>query len=273
MAWSTYPTFVANDPLTAAEMNAYVRDDGNILKTSIDDLGNISLPTSQELTIATGAITVVQNHHGVDTESDAAADDLDTVTPGTDIEAGCLLILVPQNFNRVVTIKHGTGNINLDGGVDFVMNSESHRITLHLVGTDWYELSRVPQSGAVRMLSAPVNKADAQSVSLAQGWDTAVTLDLGSDCPAGAQAALLTIEATDAVGAMIRVRAEGSSGEYVASAFADNVSQADSDGHPNSQFVICPVDASGDIEYQIGNANAGATTVGGEVWIHGYIEG
>ncbi len=68
-----------------------------------------------ELTIASGVVTAVQGYHDVDTESNAASDDLDTISGLTD---GELSILRPESGARTVVIKHGTGNIYLPGGND-----------------------------------------------------------------------------------------------------------------------------------------------------------
>jgi hypothetical protein len=43
----------------------------------------LNYAAATELTIATGAITVTQSQHTVDTEADAASDDLDTISGGT----------------------------------------------------------------------------------------------------------------------------------------------------------------------------------------------
>ncbi len=73
---------------------------------------------SAELTIATGAVTQTQSYHTVDTESDAASDDLDTITIATDMS---VLLLTLENAARIVTLKHGTGNLNLPDDADIVM--------------------------------------------------------------------------------------------------------------------------------------------------------
>lgn len=71
-----------------------------------------------ELTIAAGVITATQTLHSVDTQSEGPSDDLDTITPDTDIN---ILYLQPENVGRIVTLKHGTGNLLLPNGNDIVM--------------------------------------------------------------------------------------------------------------------------------------------------------
>jgi hypothetical protein len=89
-----------------------------------------------ELTISSGQITATQNYHQVDTESDAATDDLDTINGGT---VGQILILRPQNDARTVVLKDGTGNLRLSG--DFSLDDLDDTITLIYTGSNWLELA------------------------------------------------------------------------------------------------------------------------------------
>ena len=50
MAWTTPRTWAANEVVTAAIMNSHVRDNENILKTSIDNNGHLILPVFQTKT-------------------------------------------------------------------------------------------------------------------------------------------------------------------------------------------------------------------------------
>ena len=93
----------------------------------------IDFQASGELTINTGAVTQTQSVHSIDTESDSAADDLDTLTPATDKN---FLMLKLEDAARVVTIKHGTGNFALPGDADIVMASNSMYQFL-FDGTNW----------------------------------------------------------------------------------------------------------------------------------------
>ncbi len=77
-----------------------------------------------EKTISGGVITVTGNYHTVDTESDAASDDLDTISLGTDIEEASLLIIRPEHDDRTIVVKHGTGNILCVGGADLTLDDE-----------------------------------------------------------------------------------------------------------------------------------------------------
>lgn len=118
---------------------------------AIDDQGALSFAASSTLTIATGVVTVTagNNVFALDTEAAAASDDLDTITLDTNGRACRLLILKAANVARVVTVKHGTGNIQLKGG-SFAMNDANHRLMLYRDGSTWYELARpLTQSDAV----------------------------------------------------------------------------------------------------------------------------
>lgn len=73
---------------------------------------------STELTISAGAITKTQTYHRIDTESDAASDDLDTINGGT---SGDELYIRAENTARTISVTNagniytGTGtNIDLD---------------------------------------------------------------------------------------------------------------------------------------------------------------
>ncbi len=101
------------------------------------------LTPDTELTIASGAITVTQGVHTVDTEGDASSDDLDTVTAGTGITEGAVLVLRAENTARVVTAKDGTGNLVLNG--DFILSATDRTLTLLYDGTNWVELARSVQ--------------------------------------------------------------------------------------------------------------------------------
>lgn len=81
-----------------------------ITSASVIQSGKLDFPTSSELTIASGSITPTQNWHTVDTEADAASDDLDTIV-ASGVTDGYVLFLRANNAARTVVIKHNTGNI------------------------------------------------------------------------------------------------------------------------------------------------------------------
>lgn len=90
-----------------------------------------------EKTIAAGVITVTGHFHLVDTEADAATDDLDTINGGT---TGQVIVLKAADGARDVVLKDGTGNLNLNG--DFTLDNAADTISLIYNGASWDELSR-----------------------------------------------------------------------------------------------------------------------------------
>lgn len=140
-----------NGGQVAIESNALQEDvDTNVYGTSstpisTHDAGDNSLRIrrhlvleQQNLTIASGAITVTNPYHAIDTEAAAATDDLTTIN-GT-VQAGQILVLRTVNSGRDVTVKDGTGNIQLAGG-DRVLDNIKDKLTLIWDGVDWCELA------------------------------------------------------------------------------------------------------------------------------------
>ena len=95
--------------------------------------------SGSELTIAAGAITATTSYHRVDTEADAATDDLATINGGT---MGQYLTLRAENGARDVVVKDGTGNLQLEG--DMTLNNTQDTITLIYDSTltAWLEVAR-----------------------------------------------------------------------------------------------------------------------------------
>lgn len=114
---------------------------GDVVGTNdFQDLSNKSLAVRNggELTISSGAITVTSSYHTVDTESDAASDDLDTINAS--LGAGQLLVVKAQNASRTVVVKNGTGNISI--GSDMSLSSLNKSIVLIYTGSEWHQFSR-----------------------------------------------------------------------------------------------------------------------------------
>jgi len=92
---------------------------------------------ANEVTIASSAVTIDRLWHKVDTESDAASDDLWYVWGGA---IGQFLILQAVDSARTVVCKDGTGNLQLAG--DFDLDNTRDRLMLMHDGSNWIELSR-----------------------------------------------------------------------------------------------------------------------------------
>lgn len=102
--------------------------------------GELYSSAGSELTIATGAISIPSSgdsFFSVDTESDAAEDDLVTINGGSD---GDIVLLVAANDARTVNIVHGTGNIVTRTGADLKLDSTSVLVALRYNGTNWVEI-------------------------------------------------------------------------------------------------------------------------------------
>lgn len=120
MAWTALRTWVAAETVTASHLNEQIRDNLAILKTTIDDSGHITLTAGADLTISSGAITVTDPLHKVDTEASAATDDLDTINSGTNVGEGFVLFLRSTNAGRVITAR------NLGGGGNIIAHDSSN---------------------------------------------------------------------------------------------------------------------------------------------------
>ncbi|MFC1885330.1 DUF2793 domain-containing protein [Thermodesulfobacteriota bacterium] len=95
------------------------------------NLGILTLDGTLELTISGGAVTAAQTLHRIDTEGDAGSDELDTISGGTD---GMVLMLRIENSSRIVTLKHGTGNLELRGK-DITIDDTDYFVILIYDGT------------------------------------------------------------------------------------------------------------------------------------------
>lgn len=125
MAWTAPKTWIA-EILTKEDLNQYMRDNQNFLKT------NIAWGAATELTIASGAVTKTQSFHKIDTEADAISDDLNTISGGAE---GEIIIIRIVDAARKVTVKDGTGNIEL--GADVLLDSVGEMLTLIHDGSNW----------------------------------------------------------------------------------------------------------------------------------------
>ena len=75
--------------------------------------------------IATGIITVTQSNHIITAET-STTDDLVTITIGAALvsTSHSLIIRLQADTGDTITIKHGTGNIELASGADFSLRGE-----------------------------------------------------------------------------------------------------------------------------------------------------
>ena len=120
------------DTLTATEYNNLI----TFIKSTTPSSGTIGFGTPSELTISSGSVTKTASFHTIDTESDAATDDLDTISGGT---TGDIIILKAADSARTVVVKNGTGNIVLPS--DFDLDNANDTIVLIYDGTNWLALA------------------------------------------------------------------------------------------------------------------------------------
>lgn len=145
---STYPTGVksfgaVNDGDTITdEMFEEAYDEVNAIENGlINGLDHpLRLAAATEYTISSGAITVAKGYIAIDTEADAASDDLATITAGSNVGEGSIIICRAENTARVVTLKDGSGNLLLNG--DYALSATDRTITLIYDGSNWRELAR-----------------------------------------------------------------------------------------------------------------------------------
>jgi len=115
------------DTVSEVTTDAGVAVDGLVIKDGgVVNLANIDLPASTEKTISGGVITADQIFHTIDTEGDAATDDLDTIThtTGTDV-----IFIRAQDTARDVVLKDGTGNLEL-AGADITLDDTDKSVIL-----------------------------------------------------------------------------------------------------------------------------------------------
>lgn len=93
-----------------------------------------------DLTIASGVVTVTHFMHRIDTEAAGATDDLDTINGAG---ARQMLVIEAVSSARTVVVKHGTGNVFLNGAVDFSLTHVRDKLWLmsNVAGTEWHQIS------------------------------------------------------------------------------------------------------------------------------------
>jgi hypothetical protein len=74
--------------------------------TAAQTFQNLIFGAASELTIASGAVAATRSYHTIDTEADAASDDLDDITG---LGAGELLLVTPAHTDRSVVLRHAIG--------------------------------------------------------------------------------------------------------------------------------------------------------------------
>lgn len=97
-----------------------------------------------ELTIAAGSVTPTAALHKIDTEGNAATDDL-THIDYTNHPEGRVIVISNVNAGRVVTLKNesgGNGEMVIADDADLELLHPYQTVTLARVGTQWLEIGR-----------------------------------------------------------------------------------------------------------------------------------
>jgi len=108
----------------------------SIRKSSLLAIRKLTGMAASELTIASGVVAATQLVHSIDTEADAASDDLDSITGG---QAEQMVLVRPASAARTVVIKHaiGANKIATPGGISISLAEATDWALLMYNGTQW----------------------------------------------------------------------------------------------------------------------------------------
>lgn len=129
-----------NVPLNQYGILVAVRDADNtewVAGKVSNGLTQLGLP--DEVTISGGHLGFITRHyHTVDTEADAASDNLDSMASTTN---GRLLVLQAENTNRTVVIRHAVNNIfNMSGGNVSLDSTEKLWVGVYDIFVGWIQI-------------------------------------------------------------------------------------------------------------------------------------
>jgi len=176
---------------SSADAAAYVSVNGGTAWSPLQTTGaggtqaDLIFDAATELTIATGAITATQGYHTIDTEADAASDDLDSIAGGT---AGEVVVVRPADAARTVVLKHGVGAnlIACLGGRDISLAEANDTAILVYNGTQWVAfgstlldnvLGTANTWTAEQTFSAGAAFLDSDAITLGTGDDDTISHD------------------------------------------------------------------------------------------------
>ena len=155
----------------------------------IVNLLGLEMTAFAELTLDTdGIIAVTQMLHTVDTFEGAASDDLVTVNGGATVN---LIVLKAEHTDRTVVVKHGTGNIWLQGKADISLDDLEDGIMLVWTGTNWIDIAAGGAGGGAGSDTTAIHDDEAGEI-LGIDQDTAPigTHELLSENAAGTKKAI-----------------------------------------------------------------------------------
>lgn len=195
-------------PFSAAAVNAAIRQQRVNLQNIVNGVTGFEKLTwvNSAATLATDTLDLTSKTRVVvvDTEGAAATDNLSTISNGTAYQT---LWLKAADVGRVITVKHGVGNIKLWSAVDGTLSS-TNWLQLFYDGTQW--------SDGALPVTYPQNFVINTARTVLGANATSVTI---SSIPATYQHLLLILElssdsASSSDGALLRFNADTTSGNY-----------------------------------------------------------
>jgi len=129
-------------PITLADGSS-----GSLIGQELDLTGLVEHPIILEtlsiLTISSGSCTVSKDYHIIAAES-GTTDDLVTINGGVDRQ----VLAIQADAGDTITVKHGTGNVYLNGEADFDLSGDKS-LLLFYDGTNWSDLGAGGSSGVL----------------------------------------------------------------------------------------------------------------------------
>jgi len=143
----------------------------------------LDVTDASELTISSGSITPTQFMHTVDTEGDAASDDLDTIA--TTAGKRQFLLLMPENTARAVTVLSSGGggpNIYLNPNYgSYTMNNSNDFLLLYQQDdTDWVEVARYRDALSGFTVDVNANSYDLLNLGILDFWISSKSIASGT---------------------------------------------------------------------------------------------
>lgn len=133
---------------------------------------SLILSSSAEVTIASGAVTLTQGLHTVDTENDDASDNLDTISG---LGAGELAVLYPASGARTVVLRHLAGNIVCPGAADISLADATDHVLLLGTATQVIVLAASLLAGAAAVFASLDLNGGADALILDADADTTIS--------------------------------------------------------------------------------------------------
>lgn len=158
MTANFHTPIATNAPVNASTVNtplASLDSQLTAVTSGSASLSGLNLGAAVALTISGGLVTKTVIRHTIDNEAAASADDLTTINGGAN---GDILIISAVNASRVVTVKHGTGNIYLSTKIDKVLDDTDKVIMLVYTGSRWEETNGLHTTALTYPAAAPFRR-------------------------------------------------------------------------------------------------------------------